>query len=167
MKKRLGVLIVLVLLILAAAVPVGADGGCGDCGCEPCPPPDCGCEPCPPPDCGCEGCTPGYWKNHDGWEGYDPTDDFETESGVTVSEEKNWSLGDALSAKNKDVGSGPEAALMRHAVAALLNAANPGVNYAASENEVIGMVQDAYDSGDFEDTKNEFESWNEAGCPLN
>ena len=78
-------------------------------------------------------------------------------------------LREALSARRKDegVGSGPEAGLMRHAVAALLNAANPGVNYAASESEVIGMVQDAYGAGDFEDTKNEFESWNEAGCPLN
>jgi hypothetical protein len=57
--------------------------------------------------------------------------------------------------------------LARHAVAALLNAANPDVDYLYSQAQVISMVQSAYASGDFEDVKDLFEDQNEAGCPLN
>jgi hypothetical protein len=66
----------------------------------------------------------------------------------------------------KKMGGG-EKAFLRHAAAALLNSANPDVAYAYSPTEVIGMVQDAYASGDFEDTKDMFEAANESWCPLN
>jgi hypothetical protein len=149
MKTRNLLVLVLVLAtILIAAVPAGA----------------CDCPPPPPPPCGDEGCTPGYWKNHkDAWMGYSPNDYFDDVFGVGP----DMKLINALSAKKKDVGSGPEAALIRHAVAALLNAAHPDVAYAETEAGVIGMVQDAYSSGDFEGIKDQLESWNEAGCPLN
>ena len=55
---------------------------------------------------------------------------------------------------------------MRHAVAALLNAASPGVNYFYSEAEVIALVQDAFNTGDYETSKNLLEAQNEPGCPL-
>jgi hypothetical protein len=154
MKKRLGVLIVLVLLILAAAVPVGADGGCGDCGCEPCPPPPCD-----------EGCTPGYWKQEqhfDSWTGYLTGDSFNGVFGVGPS----ITLLDALKARRKDYSSGAEAAMLRHAVAALLNAAGD-VDYGKDTGWVIGRVQHAYSSGEFEYVKDQFESRNERYCPLN
>jgi hypothetical protein len=156
MKKRLGVLIVLVLLILAAAVPVGADGGCGDCGCEPCPPPPCD-----------EGCTPGYWKQEqhfDSWEGYSTDDMFDDVFGVGPS----ITLLEALNARRKDYSSGAEAAMLRHAVAALLNAANSDVNYGEDTDWVIEGVNLAY-AGElgFEYVKDVFEDYNERHCPLN
>ncbi len=112
---------------------------------------------------GGEGCTPGYWKqsqHFDSWVGYTPTqgfadyDVFNTGPGV--------SLLDALKAKG-----GGQNALMRHATAALLNAANPDVSYLYSVAEVISMVQGAFISGDFEAAKNLFEAQNELLCPLN
>ena len=62
---------------------------------------------------------------------------------------------------------GGVSALARHAVAALLNAASPDVDYPYSVDEVIAMVQSAIDSGDFNATKDLFASANELGCPLN
>ena len=64
------------------------------------------------------------------------------------------------------LGGGGEAALARHAVAALLNAANDKVKYAFTEAEVIEMVQDAYLSRDFEGVKDVLAAENELGCPL-
>jgi hypothetical protein len=57
-------------------------------------------------------------------------------------------------------------ALARHSVAALLNAANPDVDYFYSTDEIIQMFQDAFDSDDFEDAKDMFNEENESGCPL-
>jgi len=127
----------------------------------------------PPPPPGGEGCTPGYWKNHAGvhshskggqkkpsaWEGYDPTDSYDTTFGVTSS--FGGTLIDALTR-----GGGGEKALGRHAVAALLDAAHSGVDYDLTEAEVISAVQAAYSSGDFETTKDMLGALNEQGCPL-
>ena len=55
---------------------------------------------------------------------------------------------------------------MRHAVAALLNAANPNVNYLYSEAKVIALVQGAFNTGDYETAKNLLEAQNEPGCAL-
>jgi hypothetical protein len=56
---------------------------------------------------------------------------------------------------------------MRHAVAALLNAASGEVDYFYSEAEVIEWVQNAYATGDYESHKDHLELENERGCPLN
>lgn len=126
------------------------------------------------PPGGGEGCTPGYWKNHAGtfsqsvggqkkpssWEGFLPTDSYDTVFGVTSS--FDGTLIEALIR-----GGGGENALGRHAVAALLNAAHSGVDYDLSTAEVIQIVQDAYGpGGDFEDAKNTLAALNEQGCPL-
>ncbi|WP_073065954.1 hypothetical protein [Fodinibius roseus] len=58
-------------------------------------------------------------------------------------------------------------ALIRHAVAALLNASNPDVSYDLSVSEVVEKFNDSVSGGDIEATKNNFESFNEQGCPLN
>ncbi|UCG54608.1 MAG: hypothetical protein JSV32_08550 [Dehalococcoidia bacterium] len=140
----------------------------GSCPPDPCPhdppccPPTCPPDPeppCPPlPPCDGEGLTPGYWKNHiEDWAaaGYATGDSFATIFGVTAS----GTLGDAVKAKG-----GGENALMRHAVAALLNAAHPDVDYGLTEAEVIAIVQGAYaPGGDFEDAKNTLEWYNELG----
>ena len=64
-------------------------------------------------------------------------------------------------------GGGGVNALARHAVAALLNAASGDVDSDFTVAEVIALVQDAVESGDFETAKNLLAASNEAGCPLN
>ena len=67
------------------------------------------------------------------------------------------------------LGGGGLNALARHAVAALLNAADPDVDpdpLFDTTAEVIAAFQDAFDSGDFQPTKNLFAASNEAGCPI-
>lgn len=118
----------------------------------------------PPPPTGGEGCTPGYLKqmqHFDSWgaTGFAPSDSFDAVMGVDSSFN---TLLDGLKAKG-----GGENALARHAVAALLNASSPDVDYEFSAGAVIAMVQDAYATGDFESAKDLLEAQNEAGCPLN
>jgi len=120
------------------------------------------CEEKPPQ--GGEGCTPGYWRQEqhfDSWvlTGYAPGDDYNSVLGVSGSFD---TLLDAVWARG-----GRENALARHAVAALLNAAHPDVDYAYSVDEVLAGVQDAYASGDFEPFKNALDTANNAGCSLN
>ncbi len=113
---------------------------------------------------GGEGCTPGYWKqpHHlDSWVGYDPDDDFDTVFGTDLFS-PDISLLDGLERRGGGVN-----ALARHAVAALLNAATPGVDYDLSVADVIAAVQAAEASGDYETTKNMLVALNEQGCPLN
>ena len=93
---------------------------------------------------GGDSCTPGYWKNErmHGCEwaaaGYAPTDDFDTVFGTDwFSPDKN--LREALRAKNSEGGGCGQTA--RHGTAALLNAANPDVNYPMTVAEVKAAVQ--------------------------
>jgi hypothetical protein len=119
---------------------------------------------CVPPPAPFEGCTPGYWRqdqHFDSWVGYSPSDDFETVFGVDASFDPH----DLLTAVW--LGGGGEYALARHAVAALLNAANPDVNYYYTTAEIIAGVQNAYATGNFEPFKNQLDFANNAGCPLN
>jgi hypothetical protein len=129
---------------------------------------------CPPR--GDEGCTPGYWKqphHFDSWVGYQPNDTFEEvfTRMITVRwgapGERPHPVGDPTLLQALQARGGGINALARHAVAALLNAANPGVNSMYTVGEVIGMFQAAFDSGDFETTKNTLMEANEFGCPLN
>lgn len=111
---------------------------------------------------GGEGCTPGYWKqahHFDSWAGYSPNQSYATVFGVTPS--FNKTLLGAL-----QQGGGGEKALGRHAVAALLSAANDGVSYKFSVDEVIAIVRTAYATRNFERAKNELAAENERGCPL-
>jgi len=113
------------------------------------------------PQTAVHGCTPGYWKqpHHFGsWVGYAPSDSFATVFGVTAS----GSLLDALKARG-----GGENALKRHAVAALLNAANSSVGSNFTPAQLKRKVQAAYATSDFEALKDELEALNELGCPLN
>jgi hypothetical protein len=112
-----------------------------------------------------EGCEPGYWKQADhldSWviTGYAPSDDFNTVFGVSAF--NPYTLLAAVG-----LGGGGEQALARHAVAALLNAAHPNVFYRYTIIEVIGAVQNAYATGDFESVKGLLEAANLADCPLN
>ena len=126
----------------------------------------------PKPPKGGEGCTPGYWKqdqHFDSWVGFEPGDFFEAVFGVedvTVraggrSTIDNPTLLEALNATGGGVN-----ALARHAVAALLNASNPDVDSDFTVAEVIALVQEAFESGDFETAQRLLAAANEQGCPL-
>lgn len=132
--------------------------------CVPPPPP-------PPPPPGDEGCTPGYWKNHvDSWPptGYAP--------GQTVgSVFAGSSFGGSSLLEALGFGGGPgvtgaQKILLRAAVAALLNAAHPGVAYTQSAASVISAVNAALASGS-RDTMlalaSSLDRDNNLGCPLN
>jgi hypothetical protein len=118
------------------------------------------------PSSACTGCTPGYWKNHlDAWQGYDPyADTFYGVFGVGP----HMTLLDALSAQNKDVGSGVEAAYIRHATAALLNAtAFPGEFWSeAAVKYLVGEMYGTEGPADVMGTKAWFAWENESSmCP--
>jgi hypothetical protein len=119
------------------------------------------------------GCTPGYWKqphNFDSWPApYGPDDLFEDVFGAVavniIGAESNPILSEALRLKRGGIN-----ALIRHATAALLNAAHPDVNPEPAfdtPDKVIAAFQAAVVSGDIETTKALLEDSNEAGCPLN
>ena len=115
----------------------------------------------PPPPPGIEGCTPGYWRqphHYDSWVGYTPDQLYSDVFGVGPA----LALGEAVKAKGGGMN-----ALMRHSVAALLNASSGDVGYPYSVDEVIAKVQAAFASGEYEAQKDEFADANELGCPLN
>ena len=96
---------------------------------------------------GTEGLSPGYWKTHalckddvsSAWQqtGYNPHDRFNEVFGV--HDRDNPTLLEALRR-----GGGGSHAFARQAVAALLNAAHPEIDYAFSVAEVLAMTQTAY-----------------------
>jgi hypothetical protein len=113
--------------------------------------------------CEGEGCADGFWKKHkEAWAptGYGPSDDFDATFGCAAFA-PDITLMKALGL----IGGGLNA-LARQAVAALLNAAHPTVDYALTVEEVIEKVQDAIESGDYETAKGELEAYNNLSCPL-
>lgn len=137
--------------------------GCTDCitvECKPLNYIDAGL--CEKKGTGGEGCTPGFWKNHLSWwagTGYAPGDVFDTVFGCSLFGDGTtlgWAINHPGQLKN----------LPFHAVAALLNAASPDVDYNYTVSEVKTIVCDAVDSGDLETGKNLLAAANEEVCPL-
>jgi hypothetical protein len=119
-----------------------------------------------PPTGGNQGCTPGYWKQNqhfDSWTAYAPGNDFDATFGV------NFFTPNITLVEGAGRGGGGNSALARHAVAALLNAASGGVDYAYSIAQVIDIVQGdgAYAGMGVEQRKDLLAVANERGCPLN
>jgi len=112
---------------------------------------------------GQEGCTPGFWKNHPeayAGTGYSPTTTLGSVfSGLSPSY-ASLTFDQALS-----LGGGGLDALLRQAVAALLNAASPDVDYPLSTADVISMTNAAIASGDYESTKDLFDEFNNLTAP--
>ena len=118
--------------------------------------------PPPPPPPGA-GCTPGFWKNSVGsWPptGYSPSQSFNSVFGV-VAFTPDITLFTAVG-----LGKGDKNALARHAVAALLSASHPDVDYGMTAAQVIAAVQGAVASGNYESVKNDLAALNELGCSL-
>ncbi len=121
----------------------------------------------------CEGCTPGYWKvdvHLDSWgpTGFRTTDNFNTVFGVTQYVKPNGSKYTLLEVMRDLEGSGDPVSpnLGFHAVAALLNAAHPGVNFGYTAGEIINLFRTNFLSKPAE-LKDSFDILNNRGCPLN
>ena len=107
------------------------------------------CEVPPPPDF--EGCTPGFWKNSPGsWAptGYSPNQLLTSAGFVLPNGQINNQLGDdtlmeALNYGGGDNLVGAAQILLRAAVASLLNAAHPDVDFPRTEAEIIADVNAA------------------------
>jgi hypothetical protein len=128
---------------------------------------------------GGEGCTPGFWKNHpDCWgpTGFSPGDNV---SDVFPCFENGLGGlgGDSLmEALNYEGGKGlPGAAriLLRAAVAAVLNAAHPDIDYPQPGNglaweEIVADVcaAVAIDRDAMLDLADDLDDWNNYGCPI-
>jgi hypothetical protein len=126
-------------------------------------PPDPPPSPTPPPEGG-EGCTPGFWKapqHADSWPA--PYTTSTLFSSVFENAFPGLTLDQVLDLEGQ--GSALNN-LGRHTVAALLNAASPDVDYDLTVAEVIAAFNAVFPGGDYEDLKNEFEGFNEQGCPL-
>jgi hypothetical protein len=128
----------------------------------------------PPTAGGGEGCTPGYWKNHlEAWAvtGFSPNQALSTvfsPTGLgtlgssTLLQALNFGGGSTLTAKKQ--------ILLRIAVASLLNSAHPGVDFSLTAAQVISQVNAALESNNattIETLKNQLDTANNSGCPLN
>jgi hypothetical protein len=128
-------------------------------------------------ECGGEGCTPGYWKqphHFSDWTApYVPNMLFSNACAGAVCFENAFPGKTLLTVLSQGgaASPGPNSLnnLGRHTVAALLNAANGGVDYPFSALEVINMFNAVYPGNDtaYNNLKSQFSSANEAGCPLN
>jgi hypothetical protein len=146
---------------------------CEDPPCDPTketcedPPCDPTKEECDPP-VGDDGCTPGYWKNHLGsWSGYSPS---ATLTSVFGAGALGGTLLEGLSFGGGSGLDGAKRILLRAAVAALLNAASPDVDYTRTTASVIADVTAALNSNDRSTILAlalALDADNNLGCPLN
>lgn len=118
-----------------------------------------------------EGCTPGFWKNHpEAWVGFLPTQTLGSVfDAALLGDLADVTLLDALSFGGGSTLTEAQQILLRQAVAALLNAAHPDVDFSLTTAEVIAAVNAALASGDREtilDLAEDLAAANEAGCPL-
>jgi hypothetical protein len=129
------------------------------------------------------GCTPGFWKNNadkkkaTAWVGYKPTDTVEFVFDIPACipgyvDIGNKTLLAAMSdSKYGNDLNGATRKLIRHAIAALLNASSPcGLYPVDNPLEVIAMVNQALATCQVQPINRlhgTFGDWNEAGCPLN
>ena len=130
----------------------------------------------PIPDQGpSRGCTPGYWKNHvSSWgpSGFAPGSTLGNVFTVpaALSSFSSSTLHQALSFGGGSGVQGGAKILFRAAVASLLNAAHPAVNFPQSANQVITSVNVALASNN-RDTMlslaSQLDAQNNLGCPLN
>ena len=117
-----------------------------------------------------EGCSPGYWKNHlDSWAdtGYSP-DQTVASVGFVGSGRDSMKLSQALALKGGSTIQGAKDILLRAAVAALLNAADPNVSYPLTVAQVLAEVNAAFASNDRQtilDEATRLDEFNNLGCP--
>lgn len=128
---------------------------------------------CPEPsDPNFAGCTPGFWKNHtDVWPTTDgingPGTDVEDFFGLVDGSANNRTFGLTLNLRGR-ANKIPFLKLLKHAVAAVLNAASADVNYEFTVAEIIAAVQTAIAGGDnaMLAQKDIFDTANNRGCTI-
>lgn len=129
--------------------------------------------PPPPPPPGEDGCTPGYWKqsqHFDSWVGF--TTDQTNESVFDVPNSLGLDNDTLLTSLSYGGGPGEVGAakiLLRAAVAAVLNASNPDVEYPDTTASVIAQVNAALASLDRDtmiELAGELDAQNNLGCPI-
>jgi hypothetical protein len=125
-----------------------------------------------------QGCTPGFWKenavnwNHVAWVGYTPDQKFSTVFSVAPftinSGGKNTTYNPTLLQALQATGSGINL-LARSAVAALLNASNPNIDYPLTTAQVISLVQAALAAGNgaIQALGEQLDDYNNLGCSIN
>ena len=139
-------------------------------------------EICPQP-CFEEGCTPGFWKNNgdknsaSAWcDLFTPSmrisDVFMLNEPLVISGKGRSTITDPVLLQALGANGGGVNAMIRHGVAAMLNACSECVNYPNNNPwEIIMMIEDALNGAPGAYTVDElhamFASWNEAGCPIN
>ncbi len=121
-----------------------------------------------------EGCTPGYWKNHQSrWAatgfstGQKLEDVFDVPNTFGLD---NVTLLAALSLNGGPGAAGAARLLLHHAVAALLNASHPGVDYPRTAASIIADVNAALATGSRSTMlalKDALDRDNNLGCPIN
>ena len=123
-----------------------------------------------------EGCTPGYWKqsrHFDSWRatGYSPGQILESVFDVpNALRLDSVKLKAALAFNGGSGTTGAARILLRAAVAALLNAAHPEVDYQLTRNEVIRRVNKAlasHNRSTMLKLASQFDKLNNLDCPLN
>jgi len=111
-----------------------------------------------------QGCSPGFWKQEQHFaewpDPYLPDGSLEEALGEDVME------GSPSLLEGLQDGGGSLTALIRQAVAALLNATHENVDYDYTVEQVLALVQAAFTTGEFEPVKEMFEAANEGECPL-
>lgn len=133
----------------------------------------------------CAGCTPGYWKvdqHLDSWiptgfrpldarDAHQKADTFNAVFGVDQYVRSNGTAYTLLEVMRELNGNGNGKVdpispnLGFHAVAALLNAAHPDVNYGYTSGEIITLFRDNMHNGAA--LKDSLDMLNNRGCPLN
>ena len=119
---------------------------------------------------GGEGCTPGFWKNNADKKGasqwtdpYDPTDLVSSVFSAAPA-----GIGSLTLLQGLELGGGGVNALTRHAIAAVLSAAHPDIDYPLTVAEIVAAVNAAYggDADAIEDLKNDLDAFNHRGCRI-
>jgi hypothetical protein len=121
---------------------------------------------------GNEGCTPGFWKNNADKKGavqWVPTGFLPGALVGSVFSAAPANIASLTLLEGLGLNGGGVNALTRHAIAAVLNAAHPGVDYPLTVMEIQTAVNAAFASGDaatIESTKDMLDRFNNAGCPI-
>ena len=120
------------------------------------------------------GCTPGYWKNHlDSWPatGYSPNQALSTVfSAVGLGSLGSKNLKQALEFGGGSTVEKKKQILLRAAVASLLNAAHPGLDFGQTAAQVIAAVNTALATNDKDAIlalATDLDDQNNLGCTLN
>ncbi len=126
---------------------------------------------------GGEGCTLGYWKQQqhfDSWTGYTQAQLLNTVFDFTGGASAFASLGTTSLLAAMDFKGGSDAAaaarlLLKQAVAGLLSASNPDVDYPMTTAQIIAQVNAALDTGSRDAMlalAGQIDANNNLGCPL-